>query len=172
MTVCKNYMRSGSNRNVARNDKFVLAGRLSEPSLSRSTLTVYKPQSLALASLRRASDWCTSCLHTSGGLSAPVLLPASARRHASHHCLHQAVHPSLCKCNQELMSHPKGGEGAFNYVTALSKVLNCCAHVRQEGNPPCGSLGRNCMVLMKCLQAQHCTLWYVRTPASRAITPN
>ncbi len=25
---------------------------------------------------------------------------------------------------QELMSHPKGGEGAFNYVvTALSKVL-------------------------------------------------
>ncbi len=27
-------------------------------------------------------------------------------------------------CYQELMSHPKGGEGAFNYVvTALSKVL-------------------------------------------------
>ncbi len=26
--------------------------------------------------------------------------------------------------NQELMSHPKGGEGAFNYVvTASSKVL-------------------------------------------------
>ncbi len=30
---------------------------------------------------------------------------------------------------QELMSHPKGGEGAFNYVvTALSKVqCTCCA---------------------------------------------
>ncbi len=29
-----------------------------------------------------------------------------------------------CKFHQELMSHPKGGEGAFNYVvTALSKVL-------------------------------------------------
>ncbi len=27
-------------------------------------------------------------------------------------------------CWQELMNHPKGGEGAFNYVvTALSKVL-------------------------------------------------
>ncbi len=58
---------------------------------------------------------------------------------------------------QELMSHPKGGEGAFNYVvTALSKVLNCCAHVRQEGNPLCGSLGCNSLVLIKCLHAQRC----------------
>ncbi len=30
----------------------------------------------------------------------------------------------LVGSDQELMSHPKGGEGAFNYVvTALSKVL-------------------------------------------------
>ncbi len=28
--------------------------------------------------------------------------------------------------DQELMSHPKEGEGAFNYVeTALAKVLKC-----------------------------------------------
>ncbi len=48
---------------------------------------------------------------------------------------------SLYNRNQELMSHMKGGEGAFNYVeTVLAKVCKCCDHVWQEGNTLCGSL--------------------------------
>ncbi len=36
----------------------------------------------------------------------------------------QVDQEALNQYRQELMSHPKGGEGAFNYVvTALSKVL-------------------------------------------------
>ncbi len=62
---------------------------------------------------------------------------------AQKNAFSQRIIPLNCsKLHQELMSHPKGGEGAFNYVeTALAKVLKCCDHMDMaRGKYPCGSL--------------------------------
>ncbi len=45
-------------------------------------------------------------------------------------CVPQFVHPTMHV--QELMSHLKGGEGAYNTIDmALAKVLKCCDRVWQ-----------------------------------------